>query len=294
MEFIAGLDGGGTKTTLLYKYKNSNLISEKTFGPFNLNGIGKEAFTYLIKEIASFLDERGECVALCIGASGSSNKKMDEIIDSVFSSSKIQNWKVVGDNEIALEGAFDGKAGIIVICGTGSICFAKCGDSTLLYSGGWGHLLGDEGSGYALARDALKAVTALIDGYGKETVLFKLLKDELAIFDRSSIISFVYSSDKKRIATISHLVEKAGRMGDEIALEIILDNAYRLALTVNSVSQKQPKGEKRVALCGGIISNDTLLRKYLIEEIVKLDKDVEIVEPLFTPEYGALRLAERM
>lgn len=293
MEFIAGIDGGGTKTTLLYKYKNSNSVNKKTFGPFNLNGIGEDSFTYLIEEIASFLDEKGECSALCIGASGSSNRKMNEIIDSVFSSSKIQKWKVVGDNEIALEGAFNRKDGIIVISGTGSICFAKCSDS-IFTSGGWGHLLGDEGSGYALARDALKAITVLIDGLGKETIISKLLKDELALFDRSSIISFVYSVDKKEIASIAPIVEKAGRMGDEIALKIIKNNASLLAQKVKSVSVKLPKDERRLVLCGSLLTNDTLLREYFIQEIEKQDKEIEIVEPAFSPDMGALLIAKRM
>lgn len=293
MEFIAGIDGGGTKTTLLYKYKNSNLINKATFGPFNLNGIGEEVFTHLVEEIAKFLDEKGECISLCIGASGSSNKKMRQIIESVFSTTKIKRCTIVGDNLIAIEGAFNRKDGIIVISGTGSICFAKCSDY-IFTSGGWGHLLGDEGSGYSLARDALKAITALIDGLGKETILSKLLKDEFALSDRSSIISFVYSVDKKEIASIAPIVEKAGRMADEVALKIIKDNASLLAQKVKSVSVKLPKDERRLVLCGSLLTNDTLLREYFIQEIKKQDKEIQLVEPAFSPVMGALLIAERM
>ena len=108
IEFAAGVDGGGTKTTVICRKKDGALLDKKVFGPFNINSIGESAFKDLLREILSYLDSLGTCKSLCIGAAGISNRKMVECVSAVLSDSKIR-WSLVGDYEIALTGALDGK-----------------------------------------------------------------------------------------------------------------------------------------------------------------------------------------
>ena len=294
MKLIAGIDGGGTKTTLLWKYVDEDTVNQKLFGAFNLNGIGEEAFSILLEEIASYLESKGDCIALCIGAAGISNPLMKIIISLSLEKHGIHNWRLVGDHEIALEGAFNGGEGIILIAGTGSICFGKKSDGTIERSGGWGHILGDEGSGYALGRDALALVARMLDGYEEDTLIYSYISTCLGLKDRSSIISYVYSNDKSAMASVAPLVERAAKEGDEKALCIIKDNARKLSEIVKSVRDKLGPGDKFITFHGGLISNDTLLRSFLIESIESLSSDIHVVSPKNDASYGALSMAAGM
>lgn len=127
MKFAAGIDGGGTKTTLELRDLQGNALGRRTFGAFNLNSIGRERFAALLEEIAGCLRETGECAALCIGAAGISNPAMEELVSAAMDRAGIKCWQLVGDHEIALCGALGGQPGCALIAGTGSICFGRTG-----------------------------------------------------------------------------------------------------------------------------------------------------------------------
>ena len=188
------VDGGGTKTRVCCCSLDGAEIETRTFGAFNINSIGLEKFRTLLSDITAFLKSVGECSAVCIGSAGISNEVMADAVSDAMKDAGIRNWKLVGDNVIALAGALDGGAGIILIAGTGSICFGRGRNGEEARSGGWGHLIGDEGSAYALGRDALSAVARAMDGYGKQTMLTSLLASELGLDTRSRIISYMKSS----------------------------------------------------------------------------------------------------
>ena len=136
MKFVAGIDGGGTKTRILCCDLQGKQIAAREYGPFNLNSIGEEAFRNLIAEITTFLKATGDCTALCIGAAGVSNPRMGDLIAQAMETAGIARWKLVGDQEIALWGALEGSPGVSVVAGTGSIC---CGRNE---AGDYGRRLG--------------------------------------------------------------------------------------------------------------------------------------------------------
>lgn len=290
MRYVAGIDGGGTKTTLICADLNFKEIFKKTYGAFNINSIGQEAFEQLLDEIIKDLKELGECLALCIGAAGCSNAIMAETVKRKFKKADI-SYSLVGDHIIALEGAHDGKAGFAIIAGTGAICFGKGEDGTLVRAGGWGHLIGDEGSAYGLARDMIKAVAAYIDGYGQETVLTRLLSEKVGLTSSSQIIQFVYSGDKAKLASISYLVDEACKEGDVVALKVVEENAYALARDLASVAKKLSLEEGYVAFFGGLIDKPTPFREELIKQIEKLTPKIKVRASLNTAAWGAVALA---
>ena len=124
MDFIAGIDGGGTKTTILIGETNGNVIDKVKLGAFNINSIKEEGFKNLIDEVISVLNKYGRCLYLTIGAAGVSNSIMRSICEEKFANANIP-FELVGDHIIALEGAHNGGPGLAVIAGTGSICFGK-------------------------------------------------------------------------------------------------------------------------------------------------------------------------
>lgn len=294
MNFLAGIDGGGTKTKVVCVTADGQPLDTRRFGPFNLNSIGQERFTGLLTEICEYLNTLGFCQALCIGSAGISNPDMARLVGEAMTRHGIGNWKLVGDQEIALWGALDAQPGIALIAGTGSICFGRAADGATARSGGWGHLIGDEGSGYALGRDALAAVARAMDGWGPETGLTALLGEELHLTTRQEIVAYTYGGDKSRVAALSRLVEEAAREQDAVALEIIRKNAGQMALLVDAVARKLGLGDTKVAMLGGMLENDTQLRKAFQEEMAAAHPRIACVAPSHDAATGAVMMAQAM
>lgn len=294
MKFVAGIDGGGTKTTLVCWTLGGEHLRTEVFGPFNLNGIGEEAFAELLDEITAFLHSLGECCALCIGAAGYSRNNMGSLTAAAMEKAGIANWKLVGDHEIALWGALEGKPGCALIAGTGSICLGRGCDGSTARAGGWGHLIGDEGSGFALGRDALAAVAKHLDGYGEDTILTRLLSEKLSLTTRQEIISYVYSGDKSRIAAIATLVEEAAASGDRAANSILRKNAAALAELVRAVAQPLALTQGELALLGGLLEHETILRHLFIEEMGRLLPGMRCIAPKHPASVGAVMMALSM
>ena len=294
MDFIAGIDGGGTKTKICCRDLQGNEISARQFGPFNINSIGTEKFRELMTGIGEYLNSVGNCRAVCMGSAGISNTVMVEIVTGAMEKAGISNWKLVGDQVIALHGALDGQSGISVIAGTGSICFGRGEDGTQVRSGGWGHLIGDEGSGYALGRDAVRAVAQAWDGCGPETMLTGLLAERFGLDTQSAIISYVYGADKSRLAALSRLVEEAAAEGDAVAMEIIGKNARELAKLVVAVGRRLGLSGPRVAMLGGMLENDTMLRREFIRAMAEKDPRYTCISPIHNACIGAVMMAGEM
>lgn len=286
-DFVCGIDGGGTKTTVLCSTLQNQVIEKRTFGPFNLNSIGEEAFRNILCEIVLFLQGIGNCRALCIGAAGVNNTRMAEIVTQVFSAAGIP-CKLTGDQNIAHTGALGGKEGIALIAGTGSVCFGKSADGRTAMAGGWGHLLGDEGSGYALGRDALRATARLFDGYGKPTVLKNLIEAEFGLDSPEKIVTYVYSNDKSAVAAISHIVDEAASENDPVAIRIIRDNAAQLVSQVTAVSDRLDLKSCDVALLGGLLVNPTPLRAQFVRLLHEANPMLKCTEPLRSAAEGAV------
>lgn len=294
MDFLAGIDGGGTKTRVVCVTPEGVELDSKCFGPFNLNSVGPQRFRGLLEEIGTYLNGLGHCVALAIGSAGISNRDMVQMVAETMEKAGISNWKLVGDQEIALYGALDGQPGIALIAGTGSICFGRAANGAMARSGGWGHLIGDEGSGYALGRDGLVAVAKAWDGYGPQTRLTELLASECALTTRQEIVSYVYGGDKSRIAALSRLVEQAAGEGDAVAMAIIRENAVKLSHLVAAVARSLNLGKTKVAMLGGMLENDTLLRRCFREEMAEKYPEIACVAPLHDAAAGAVMLAKTM
>ena len=293
VDFVCGIDGGGTRTTAVCCTPDGREIARKVFGPFNLNSIGEEAFRGILKDIVSFLEETGNCRALCIGAAGVNNLRMAEIVHEAFSETGICD-KLVGDEVIAHTGALNGKEGIILIAGTGSICFGKNSAGKSATAGGWGHLLGDEGSGYGLGRDAIRAVSRVLDGYGEPTAIRELIAGEFGLDTPEKIVSYVYSNDKSAVAKISHLVEKAYWDKDPVAIGIVRSNAEALVDIVMAVSSRLGLEKCDVALLGGLMEHPTCLRDEFVRLLAERSRDLQCISPLNNAAQGAVMEALKM
>ena len=289
MRFAAGVDGGGTRTTVECRTMEGAALCREVFGPFNLNSVGEERFTALLEEIAAFLGKTGECAALCIGAAGVSNPRVRELTARVMDG--VCPWRLAGDHEIALHGAHSGGPGLALIAGTGSICCGKNERGEAVRAGGWGHLIDDGGSGYALGRDLLSAVVRQWDGRGEETALTRLLLARLEIETPQELVAYVYGGDKSRVASLAPLAGQAAAQGDRTALDIYARNGAELGELVLAAAKRLGMETGEVALLGGLLTRDGRLREALAAWLAERAPGLRCIEPRQDAAAGAAMLA---
>jgi N-acetylglucosamine kinase-like BadF-type ATPase len=184
--------------------------------------------------------------------------------------------------------------GVAMVAGTGSIAFARAPDGRTSRAGGWGYLLGDEGSGYALGMAALQALARAADGRGPETRLSKLLLDRLKLTRPDELIATIYQNrlDRPAIAALAPLVIEAADAGDDIAAAIVRNGAQQLALAAAaSARQLGLPSPLPVALAGGLLLASISYRGRLLKALSDSKIIVGPVELVAEPAEGALRLA---
>lgn len=199
--------------------------------------------------------------------------------------------RVVHDALIALEAAFPGESGLIIIAGTGSAILGRTKRGDLERAGGWGYLLGDEGSGYALGLAGLRAVADAFDD-GPATHLTRLLAEHHTIRDRDRLIHRVYREDWP-LQNAAPLVVNAAAAGDAVAQQIVERETDALSRQVEWLLDRGHDIEPRIALLGGLVQEDhyanalreALQRRLPAWSIRKLKR---------RPVEGALHLASQM
>ena len=274
--FIAGIDGGGTHTRVELRDARNQFLKRLEFGPFNLNAIGEDAFRALLRQIFAALGDMGRCEKLCFGGAGISNPRVREILSGELEEAGFAGkWALRGDQEIALRGAMDGP-GVVVIAGTGSICFGKNAFGDTARSGGWGHLIDDGGSGYALGRDVLAGAVRAFDGRTQGDTLLRAVYERLGGSAPSDIVSFVYSprTDKAAIARFSRLALDLAAQGDRQALAILERGAEELAALAAAVQEKLGIQDCPIALLGGLLTDDNPYRQLVARRLSALGTPV--------------------
>lgn len=293
-----GLDAGGTKTKLLGR-AGGDTFSLDGAGA-NLQRVGlNAAATILASMVREALQMRPqeEQVAICAGVSGagrsSQQSQLAERIQSIVETAdpaRAVHIMVVHDAHIALEGAFHGESGIIVIAGTGSVGFARTPDGRLHRVGGWGYLLGDEGSGYVIGVRGVAAACAMHDG-GPKTKLAEIAREEFGIASVDDAIEKVYRQGWQS-QKMAPLVVRAAREGDAVASSILHEQANLLADQAVWLQRRCPDVEHQIALIGGLAGVD-FYQEILSDALRKRLKGWQIRRDVDPPVVGALRLAEK-
>lgn len=320
--FVLGLDGGGTKTAVMAMDLNGQILFEFTAGAININGEDNANVQKNMAEIFRRLSEhvnrfsRGEaagnsltsahssapdgleaCLALCAGAAGVSNPKAAACLEAAVRHAGYRGpVSIKGDHEAALCGALKKPWGMILIAGTGSICYGKTLLSESHRTGGFGYLIDDEGSGYAIGRDILSAVVRAYDGRGPETALTPMVYDRLKLTEIRELIGFVYSdkTNKRDIAALSPLLTQALSQQDPAALAIASKSSLELVRLVQPVAEKLKLGSGELALAGSILLKDPYIRKGFEEELRLVLPGIKTLSPAGSAAYGAALMARDM
>src|SRR5918995_648518 len=256
MRYVAGIDAGGTKTVGLLADETGRVLAEARGPGANLQTQGELEVEKVFDDVLETLGRDHHISAVCLGIAGVDRPEDEQVIRGILRRlGHRQTARVVNDAAIALAAGAPERTGIVVLAGTGSIAYGADRTGKTARAGGYGFLLADEGSGYWLGHQALRAVVRSADGRGPSTQLMPLMFEELEVASVPELVPRVYERGlpKYRIAALAPLVQKAHDRGDVVAGELIVQGARELALTARSVAHQltlEP-GPYPVVLAGG-------------------------------------------
>lgn len=296
-----GVDGGQSSTTALIGDDSGRVLGMGRGGPCNhVKGPGgREKFLNAIGGcVSAALAHAGLDPALrqfhaaSMGFSGGPEDKT-ALIGELF---EIAALDVTTDAAIALTGATAGEPGVIVIAGTGSIAFGRNAQRRTARAGGWGYIFGDEGGGFDLTRQALRAVLRHEEGWGPATSLREKLLAATGAPTANALLHAFYTTDypRPRIAALSKLADEAAREGDPAAIEILKQAARQLATLAAAVRRQLfPDAETvPIAPIGGVFKSGLLRERF--RSYVELEDGNRVHAPVHGPAAGALLEAYRL
>jgi N-acetylglucosamine kinase-like BadF-type ATPase len=293
-EYFLGVDGGQSSTYALIGDRTGRVLGWGRGGPSNhvAESEGRAKFTSAILGcLSAACAEAGldtasiRFAACCLGFSGGPADK-EGILREILASDRTL---VTHDALIALSGATAGEPGLITIAGTGSIAFGRNAAGKTARAGGWGYIFGDEGGGFYIARQALRAALRFEEGWSAPTSLRSLLLAATGASDANELLHRFYTPEfsRPRIAGFAKLVDEAAENGDGIAREILVDAAEKLAALAGAV-RKQLFNEVepvRLAYIGGVFRSRVVLEHF--RELTAA------TPPIYGPAAGALLEAYR-
>jgi len=296
-----GADGGGTKTHIVLIDDEKNLVCEGFSGASNPLRVGVEpAISNIIKALDATCDKaqlsRGDIVSATLGLAGVRRADLRQRIRERFAGLlRIKQVEVITDAEIALYGTTLGKSGVVVIAGTGSICYGKNKNGKVAIAGGWGPIAGDEGGGTTIARRALQAIAKATDGRGKPTRLSEAGIEYFRTSTAENLLIAIYSPqvDNTRIAGFARLVAETAEEGDEIAVEILREAGCELGLAANAVIKKLELHRKKVPIgyVGSIFKAGELLTGSLMKTVHSFAPKAFLAKPKLSPAQAAAVMA---
>lgn len=303
-----GIDGGGTKTACTIYDQSLRPLARETFPTCHYAQAGPEGMARVFRDCIAWahghgLDENGGVgLGICgYGEGAASDRVIESAVEAAMGA---RPRALVNDVDAAWAAGLELADGIAVIAGTGSIALGVRGDASMR-CGGWDYLLGDEGSGGWIGKEALRAFTRQSDGRDPRGPLYHALKRELGLADDFDIIRFAqeHLSDRARIAALSVLVADAAREGDSSAQDIYRRAATEIAQMVEAIMRGLFYGNERdgtgsgtdmvpVTYIGGVFNAGEVLTEPLVHA---LPARCRLVAPLHEPSLGpVLILRERV
>ena len=221
-DFVLGLDGGGSKTILAVADRHGSIMALHR-GPGldpHDNPQWRDDFAGMVQAIGTRAgDLRRAVLGLsCHTESRAISEAQTAWVGGLFAIPS----DVLNDVHVAFEGAFAGRAGVLALAGTGSMAWAGDGRGSHRRAGGWGDLIGDEGSGYWIGREALSETTRALDGRAGSEDFANRLLDHLGL-GRGDLIAWVYGLRNRRsaIAALAVFVDRLAASGDPTARAMI-------------------------------------------------------------------------
>lgn len=260
--WIVAIDMGGTSTKAKLYSRRREMVAETDAPSFNLRTTSKSQFMPLVKRAVRDLFGMAHLVgqfpgAVVVGVAGAGRPQEREMLLDVLRDQYDHSVCLLHhDAYIAHYGAFEGQPGVMVTAGTGSIAFGKNKDGEVGRAGGWGWLLGDEGSGWWIGHQAVRAALAAWEGSGPETRIEALVCETFELESTYDIIPYVYGDkfNRNRISELAEQVNELALEEDNIACKIMHKAGTQLGVLAASAGKRLNirKKDFLVALLGSI------------------------------------------
>jgi glucosamine kinase len=296
---VLGIDVGGAKTVCRLADLEGRVVATSLRGPgANLQAVGPAGLEIVLRQV---IDEtvagRGITPsAVCLGVAGMDRPEDEVAVRAVMTRLGYDTHVlVVNDALIALVAGVGDAPGVVIVAGTGSMAYGRNAADHAARAGGWGYVLGDEGSGYWIGRQALRAVVRQADTRGPATSLTPRLLAHFGLERPAELIRKVYHErlSGSAIASLAHYVQEAREEGDGVAIEILTRAAAELATAASAVVRRLRLGDETFTfvLSGGIFRGVPWLREHLMETLPAVAPKSTTMHLQKQPAAGAVRLA---
>jgi len=296
--FFVGVDSGGTKLEVLITDEHKKVIHEGIYPSchYSVHGAEKtstELSNVILNVIKTKKLKLTDCLGMAFGIAGARQEFDRAKLQKLFVKKiGVKNITVVTDAMNAITGAFSGDDGIILIAGTGSVLYGKHNDK-LIRVGGWGRILGDQGSGFIIGREGLRELVKEYDHKPltkKESVFSKLVRKEFGM-KQENIVDMVFAQ-KFEIQRACECVIKAAHKNDKPYKKIVVDAADDLLQQIGLyIKLSKIRTKINIAFIGSLIENKNILSDTLKKGIKRNFKNVNIVKKKSKPTMGAIHIA---
>ena len=294
---ILGIECGATRTVALVAHANGNEMARAEFGPANLRLLDDKQLTAHFREIARRMPHPS---ALGIGMAGARTEQdWKRIRDTAAKLWRKVPCVATNDLETALYAApgsmHENVARVLILSGTGSCCFGKSSDGKVMKVGGWGHLLGDKGSGYEIGLRALKASLYYYDRDGRWPRLGERVLRALMLNEPNDLIGWAQGATKREVAAIALEVFGAWEEQDRIAKDILEAAANSLAKDGAACAQRLVATETvEFVLAGGVLTRQPLFAKRVTELLKERRPESRAIVLERESVWGAVELAKQL
>ncbi len=287
-KYFLGVDGGGSKTTAVVFNEKGEFICKACGESINYYSVGLENARKAMKDIINRLSVKSFDYAV-IGMSALNDRAIENETKS-FCDGIINSKKIIMDSDlyVALEALDSDGECAVIISGTGSMAVCRNSDGTISHAGGFGYILGDEGSGYAIGMHGIKTAIRAAENIIPQTMLINECLDYFSINNIYELIDLYYDKgiSRKTTAAFAKRVMLCAENGDKASIGIIESHARDLSDTALSIL-KDKSNEIPIGLWGGVFQHNRLFKDYFT--LCLSEKgfyDVKLLN--FTPEIGAI------
>lgn len=298
MSYFLGIDGGGSKTACAIGDETALLGTGSSLGS-NVVRVGearaREAIHTAIRQAcaaASVIPANIENA--CIGIAGAARPMVLEVVRRVVSELIPGDIEIVGDMEIALEAAFDGGPGVVVIAGTGSIAYGRDVQGRSARAGGWGFAVSDEGSGHWIGRAAVAGALRAQD-QGQSPFLFEEIAKAWKLTTREQVVLAANATPPPDFAALLSVVLDAADSGDQLACNLLTKAGTELSALARIVIERlfADAASVPVAMSGGVFANSALVREAFYNSLHSVFPRIVLNPTMVDPVQGALALARK-
>jgi glucosamine kinase len=296
--FFLGIDGGGTKTRCVLGDQSSVLGTGISSGCSILRvgeACARDSLAGAIHEacVSAGVSPR-QISRTCAGIAGASDDGVASRLQRLLIEILGGAIEVIGDMEVALESAFDGGPGIVVVAGTGSIAFGRNEQGDTARAGGWGRILCDEGSAHWIVIQAIDSALHELDR-GSEPALLRELLKALDLRTATDLAAYAGGTPTPEFAPLFSEVLAAAEREDEIACAVLGSAGVELAGLANTLADRLFNGASEICLAthGGVFAASPAVRTTFADTLKATCPRARVLEVAVDPALGALSRARR-